>query len=70
MVKKRILIIGILLIIFLLLFTGWSVRKTVRLREVKEFSISILESNEKIKELDFYFIRPYLGANLVYDGEL
>lgn len=70
MKKKRIFIIGILLIILTLLFTGCSVRKTVRLKEVKEFSKSILKSNEKIKELDFYFIRPYLGANLVYDGDL
>ena len=70
MKKKRIFISGILLIIFLLLLTGCSVRKNVKIKEVKEFTQSILESNEKIRDLDFYFIRPYLGANLVYDGDL
>lgn len=70
MEKKRVFIISILLIVLLLLFTGCSVRKNVKLKEVKEFSESILESNEKIKRLNFYFIRPYLGANLVYDGDL
>lgn len=70
MKRKRIIIIGILLIVFVLLFTGCSVRKNVRIKEVREFTRSILESNEKIKELDFYFVRPYLGSHLVYDGDL
>ena len=43
---------------------------TSKLKKVKEFTGSILESNEKIKSLDFYFVRPYLGSHLVYDGEL
>lgn len=68
--KKRIFIIGILLIVVLLLFTGCSVRKNVKIKEVKEFTKSILESNEKIRDLDFYFVRPYLGSHLVYDGDL
>ena len=63
-------IIGMLLIVFLLLFTGCSVRKNVRNKEVKDFTESILESNKKVKDLSFYFIRPYLGGELVYDGDL
>lgn len=70
MLKKRKYILGILIICCLLLFTGCSVRKNVRNKEVKEFTKSILESNKKVKDLSFYFIRPYLGGELVYDGDL
>lgn len=70
MLKKRKYIFGILIVSSLLLFTGCSVRKNVRSKEVKEFTKSILESNEKVKDLSFYFIRPYLGGELVYDGDL
>ena len=42
----------------------------MKIKEVKEFTGSILESNEKIKKLDFYFVRPYLGSHLIYDGDL
>lgn len=70
MFEKRKYIFGILIISCLLVFTGCSVRKNVKIKEVKDFTESTLESNEKIKSLDFYFIRPYLGANLVYDGDL
>lgn len=70
MLKKGKYILGILIICCLLLFTGCSVRKNVRNKEVKEFTKSILESNKKVKDLSFYFIRPYLGGELVYDGDL
>ena len=70
MLKEKKYIFGVLLIIFLLLFTGCSVRKNVRNKEVKEFTKSILESNEKVKDLSFYFLRPSLYSDLVYDGEL
>lgn len=70
MFKKRKYITCIVLIFCLLLFTGCSVRKTVRNKEVKEFTKSILESNEKIKDLNFEFIRPQLEAELVHDGDL
>lgn len=70
MKKKKMFIIGMLLIAFLLLFTGCSVRKNVRNKEVKDFTESILESNKKVKDLSLYFIRPYLGGELVYDGDL
>lgn len=68
--KYKRFIVGILLISMLLLIAGCSVRKNVKIKEVKEFTESILESNEKIKELDFYFIKPDLYADLVYDGDL
>jgi hypothetical protein len=68
--NKKIFIIGILLLTVLLIFTGCSVRKNVKIKEVKEFTKSVLESNDKIKKLDFYFVRPYLGSHLVSDGDL
>lgn len=70
MQKKGIFSIIILVVIILLVITGCSVRKNVRIKEIKQFTESILESNEKIKSLDFYFVRPYLGSHLVYDGDL
>lgn len=70
MLIKRRYTLGILLVSCLLLFTGCSVTKKVRNKEVKEFTKSILESNEKIKELSFYFRRPSLYSELVYQGDL
>lgn len=69
MFKKRKHIISLLLI-FLIIFTGCSVRKTVKDEEIDEFIESILESNEKVKELKFYYRRPGLYADLAYDGVL
>lgn len=70
MFNKRKYIFGILLITGLLILTGCSVKKNVRNKEVKEFTEYILESNKKVKDLSFYFLRPYLGGELVYDGDL
>ena len=70
MLKKRKYNLVILIISCLLLFTGCSVRKNVRNKEVKEFTKSILESNERVKDLSFYFLRPSLYSDLVYDGDL
>lgn len=70
MMNKRTFIISILIIASLLLITGCSVRKNVRNKEVKEFTKSLLESNDKAKDLSFEFIRPQLEAQLVCDGEL
>lgn len=70
MLKKRKCFFGILIISSLLLFTGCSVRKNVKNKEVKEFIKYILESNEKVKDLSFYFLRPSLYSDLVYDGDL
>lgn len=70
MIKKRKYIIGILLIACLFFFTGCSVDKNVKNKEVKNFTKCILESNEEIKDLKFYFRRPSLRAELVYNGDL
>ncbi len=69
MFKKRKYIISLLLI-SLILFTGCSISKKVKTDETEEFTKSILESNEKIKELEFYFIKPDFCADLVHDGDL
>jgi len=70
MFEKRKYFFGILIISCLLIFTGCSVRKNVKNEKIKEFTESILESNEKIKEMSFYFLRPGLYAELVYEGDL
>lgn len=70
MLGKRRYIFVVFLIISLIIFTGCSVRKTLRDKEVKEFKEYILESNEKVKDLSFYFIRPYLAGDLVHEGDL
>ena len=70
MFGKRKYFFGVLLISLLLLSVGCSVTKNVKTKEVKEFTKIVLESNEKIKELNFYFLRPALYAELVHDGDL
>lgn len=70
MKKKRIFIISLLMIVALFLTSGCSVSKKVRTNETKKFTKSVLESNKKIKELNFYFIRPSLNVDLAYDGGL
>lgn len=70
MKKKRIFIISVIIIVGLFILTGCSIRKNVKNEEVKEFTKSILESNEKIKALKFYYRRPGIYADLAYDGEL
>lgn len=62
--------ISIIIIISLFIFTGCSIRKTVKDKEAKEFTKSIINTNEKVKELDFYYRRQGLYADLAYDGEL
>lgn len=70
MFGKRKYFFAVLLISLLLLSVGCSVTKNVKTKEVKEFTKIILESNEKIKELNFYFLRPALYGELVHDGDL
>ena len=70
MLKKRKYFISLLLIFVLIIFTGCSIRKIVKTDETEEFTKSLLESNEKVKELNFYFIKPSLNADLVHDGDL
>lgn len=70
MKRKRMFIISMIIIIGLFIFTGCSIRKTLKDEEVKAFTKSILKSNEKIKDLKFYYRRPGIYADLAYDGEL
>lgn len=70
MFEKRKYIFMILIISSLLLFTACSVRKNVKSKEVKVFTNSILESNKKVKDLSFYFLRPYLAGELIHEGDL
>lgn len=70
MFKKRKYITSLLLLISLILLTGCSISKKVRTDETEEFTKSILDSNKKVKELNFYFIKPSLNADLVHDGDL
>lgn len=58
------------MIVGLFLTTGCSVSKEVRTDETKELTKSVLESNKKVKELNFYFRRPSLNVDLAYDGDL
>ena len=67
---KYIVSITMIFIIFSLLFTGCSRTKKVRDEEATAFKESILEKNEKIKELEFTFRRPSLIGDLVYNGDL
>ena len=67
--KKRNLLIAIFLVLTIFI-TGCSVTKTVKTKETKEFTKAILKSNEKIKSLKFYFTRPHLNAEMIYDGDL
>lgn len=69
MKNKRIFIITIMLITALFLTAGCSVTKNVKVKKVKEFTNTIKKSNGKIKELKFYFRRPALNADLVYEGQ-
>lgn len=70
MLKKRKYFISLLLISGLIIFTGCSINKNVKTDETEEFTKSILESNEKVKELNFYFRRPSLHSDLIHDGDL
>lgn len=76
MIKRIIYIIIILLVIMLLVqvyyspFTGRNVETIVRNKEVKDFTKSILASNERIRKLNFYYLRENFCSDLIYDGDL
>lgn len=70
MTKRRMPTTSILIIVALLIFTGCSASRKVRTNETEEFTKSILESNQKVKKLSFYFIRPSLNVDLAYDGDI
>lgn len=66
MYRKRKYILGILALVCLIIFTGCSVRKNVKNKEVKEFTKSILESNNKIKDLNGITIEPSIDIKTEY----
>lgn len=68
--RKRIFTIGMLIIVSLFFITGCSVSKKVKTEETKEFTKSLLESNKKVKELNFYFRRSSLNVDLAYDDDI
>lgn len=66
--KKILYIIVILTIIITLV--GCSISKRVETNKTKEFTKSLLESNEKVMNLKFTFRRPSLHADIVYESDL
>lgn len=70
MIKRKRLIISVLLIVSLFGLIGCDVDRKVKNEEIKKFTESILESNDKILELNFYFRRPTLRGKMVYEGDL
>ena len=67
--NKRNLLIAIFLFLTLVM-AGCSRTKTVKTKETKQFTKAILESNEKVKSLEFYFTKPYLNAEIIYEPDL
>lgn len=67
--NKKNLSISVILI-FILTLAGCSISKKVRTHEIKEFTKSLLESNEKVISLKFNFRRPSLYADIVYKSDL
>lgn len=64
------LLIGISVRLYYSSFTGQNVETIVRSREVREFTKDMLNSNEKIKSLNFYYFTGYFSADLIYQGDL
>ena len=64
------LLIGISVRVYYSTFTGQNVETIVRTKEVKEFTKEMLNSNKKIKKLNFYYFTGYFCADLIYDGDL
>ena len=68
--KKKILLAGIILSAILLILVESNPNKRVRMKEVRQFTETVCRSYEHIKELKFYFQRPGLRAEMVYEGPL
>ncbi len=58
------------ILMFITILTGCSPYKTVSIDETKEFTKTIMDSNEKITNLEFRFKRPALYADINYKGDL
>ena len=68
--KKKIFLAGIILSAILLILVESNPNKRVRMKEVRQFTETVCRSYEHIKELKFYFRRPTLRAEMVYEGPL
>lgn len=68
--KKKILLAGIILSAVLLILVECNPNKRVRIKEVRQFTETMCRSDEHIKDLKFYFQRPTLRAEMVYEGPL
>lgn len=68
--KKKIFLAGIILSALLLILVESNPDKRVRMKEVRQFTETMCRSDEHIKDLKFYFRRPTLRAEMVYEGPL
>lgn len=68
--KKKIFLAGIILSALLLILVESNPDKRVRMKEVRQFTETMCRSDEHIKDLKFYFQRPTLRAEMVYEGPL
>ena len=70
--KKKIFLAGIILsaLLLILVESNPSRSKRVRMKEVRQFTETMCRSDEHIKDLKFYFQRPTLRAEMVYEGPL
>ncbi|MBS6525415.1 MAG: hypothetical protein KH322_05300 [Peptoniphilaceae bacterium] len=68
--KKKFFLAGIILFAVLLILVETNPNKRVRMKEVRQFTETMCRSDEHIKDLKFYFRRPTLRAEMVYEGPL
>ena len=70
--KKKFFLAGIILsaVLLILVESNPSRSKRVRMKEVRQFTETMSRSDEHIKDLKFYFQRPTLRAEMVYEGPL
>lgn len=70
--KKKIFLAGIILsaLLLILVESNPSRSKRVRMKEVRQFTETMCRSDEHVKDLKFYFRRPTLRAEMVYEGPL
>lgn len=70
--KKKFFLTGIILfaVLLILVESDPSRSKRVRMKEVRQFTETMCRSDEHIKDLKFYFQRPGLRAEMVYEGPL
>ena len=70
--KKKFFLAGIILfaVLLILVESNPGRSKRVRMKEVRQFTETMCRSDENIKGLKFYFQRPTLRAEMVYEDPL